>query len=137
MIYKTKIVARYAETDRMGIVHHGVYPIWFEEIRSKWINENGVSYGDVEKRGILLPLVDLHCHYYKSCDYMDTLTVTCEIIKLTCSRMTFHYEVFKGDELITTGETDHAWVSKETFRVINIKKTAPDIYAIMKNAMEA
>ena len=30
MYSESKIVVRYAETDRMGIVHHSVYPIWYE-----------------------------------------------------------------------------------------------------------
>ena len=30
MIAKTKILPRYAETDKMGIIHHSVYAIWYE-----------------------------------------------------------------------------------------------------------
>ena len=38
MISKSKVVARYAETDQMGIVHHSVYPIWFELARTDLAN---------------------------------------------------------------------------------------------------
>ena len=38
---ETKIVARYAETDQMGIIHHSVYPIWFEAARTEFIKLSG------------------------------------------------------------------------------------------------
>ena len=33
MSSRSPITARYAETDRMGIIHHSVYPIWYEVAR--------------------------------------------------------------------------------------------------------
>lgn len=136
MIYKCKITVRYAETDRMGVSHHAMYPIWFEEARSRWIAANGISYAEIEKRGILLPIIDLHCHYYGTSDYMDPLWIHTQITKLTAARIIFHYNVYKQNQLITAGSTTHAWVDSVAFRPINIKKTAPDLYDLMQHGIQ-
>lgn len=136
MIYKCIITVRYAETDRMGISHHATYPVWFEEARSRWIAANGISYSEIENRGILLPVVGLHCRYLGTSDYMDSLCIHTQITKLTAARITFHYDVFNKDKLITSGSTEHAWIDKATFRPVNIKKHAPDLYQLMQRGMQ-
>ena len=60
---ESKIVARYAETDQMGIVHHSVYPIWFEVGRTDFIKLTGMSYTELEESGVMLPLASLECKY--------------------------------------------------------------------------
>jgi acyl-CoA thioester hydrolase len=46
--HRSQIRVRYAETDQMGVVHHSVYPIWFEAARSDLFRSLGVPYGDFE-----------------------------------------------------------------------------------------
>ena len=50
---ETKIVARYAETDQMGIIHHSVYPIWFEAARTEFIKLSGITYTQLEQQGVI------------------------------------------------------------------------------------
>ncbi|NRU03301.1 YbgC/YbaW family acyl-CoA thioester hydrolase [Clostridium beijerinckii] len=45
-ISETKIVVRYAETDKMGIVHHSNYFIWFEAGRTDFIKGSNISYSE-------------------------------------------------------------------------------------------
>ena len=42
--HETEIRVRYAETDKMGIVHHSNYLIWFEAGRSDLCRARGFSY---------------------------------------------------------------------------------------------
>ena len=49
MISETKITVRYAETDQMGIVHHSVYPIWYEAARTEAVKKIGMTYSSLEK----------------------------------------------------------------------------------------
>ena len=49
--YKHKV--HYYETDKMGIVHHSNYAVWYEQARTEFIRHFGLSYGDMEKAGIL------------------------------------------------------------------------------------
>ena len=44
MTFQTTVIVRYAETDRMGIAHHSIYPIWLEEARTQWMASTGMPY---------------------------------------------------------------------------------------------
>ena len=95
MISQTKITVRYAETDQMGIVHHSVYPIWYEAARTEAIKKIGMTYSTLEKNGIMIPLVELNCKYIFPAEYEDILTIKVEIAKLTPARIVFQYQIFK------------------------------------------
>ena len=129
MISETRITVRYAETDRMGIVHHSVYPIWYEQARTEAIKKTGMTYSALEKNGIMTPLSELNCKYMIPAEYEDVLAIRVEISKLTPARIVFNYEVFKQgiEKPINTGSTVHAWVGKD-LRPINLKKQFPEIF---------
>ena len=133
MISKSIVKVRYAETDKMGIVHHSVYPIWYELARTDLSKLAGFPYSKMEAEGLMTPLVELNCKYYSPAYYDDELVVTATVSKLTPARIVFYYEVFrKGQERpINTGYTVHAIVNKD-MKPINTKKLFPEIY----NAME-
>ena len=57
MIAKTKILPRYAETDQMGIIHHSVYAIWYEQARTDFFNQVGIRYDEIEKGVYLSDIV--------------------------------------------------------------------------------
>lgn len=134
---KTDIVVRYAETDQMGIVHHSNYPIWYEAARTDYIKGIGMSYSDVEKKGYMLPLLELKSCYKGSAKYEDELLVLTKIKQMSFTRVTFYYEIYKKSEniLINYGETMHVWTDK-TLKPLNMKKCAPDIYNLMLRAAQ-
>lgn len=134
---KTDIVVRYAETDQMGIVHHSNYPIWYEAARTDYIKGIGMSYSDVEKKGYMLPLLELKSCYKGSAKYEDELLVLTKIKQMSFTRVTFYYEIYKKSEnvLINYGETMHVWTDK-TLKPLNMKKCAPDIYNLMLRATQ-
>ena len=137
MISKSIVRVRYAEIDKMGIVHHSVYPIWYELARTDLSKLAGFPYSKMEEDGVLTPLVELNCKYIKPAYYDDELVVTATVSKLTPARIVFYYEVFKddSDKPINTGYTVHAIVNKD-MRPINTKKLFPDIYQTMEKMME-
>lgn len=138
MISKSHIVVRYAETDQMGITHHAVYPVWYEVGRTDCIKTIGITYSQMEKMGVMTPLVDLHCHYKGVTCYEDELTVCVSIGQLSPARIEFLYEIYrKGeDKPCNTGSSLHAWVDSHTFRPINMRKKFPDLYAAIAAAKE-
>ncbi len=131
-ITETNFIVRYAETDQMGIVHHSNYPIWFEAGRTDFIRKMGMPYSVIEAKGILLPLIELRCRFKAAARYEDEITIKTSIKELTLTKITFFYEVFKKGEsnVITSGETIHAWTNKE-LRPVIIKKYSPEIYDIL------
>ena len=137
MVSKTKIIARYAETDQMGIIHHSVYPVWYEAARTDFIKQAGMTYSEMEQAGVMLPLLELGCTYKSSAYYEDELTICTRVTKLTPTRIEFGYEVYRNGEEkpINFGFTKHAWTTT-SLKPINMKKHFPEILAIAQKAAE-
>lgn len=130
----TEITVRYAETDCMGVVHHAVYPVWFEIARTDYIKAAGMSYAEMEKSGVMLPVTGISCRYRLPAKYDDTLSITASISRLTPARIEFSYTVTKkgGTEVIATGTSSHGFVDSENFRPLNFKKAMPEFYEVME-----
>ena len=126
---QTHITVRYAETDMMGIVHHSRYYPWFEQARTDFIKETGMTYSGMEKMGIMLPLTETNCKYLYGLTYEDEIIVTCTIEKLTVARVEFIYEVFKLPEMkkMSEGRTKHGFIDRD-FKPVNLKKMHPQLW---------
>ena len=137
MISKSIVKVRYAETDKMGIVHHSVYPIWFELARTELSEQVGFPYSKMEEVGIMLPLVELNCKYYQPAHYGDELIVTATVSKLTPARIVFSYEVYRNEneKPLCVGYTVHAIVNSD-MKPINTKKHFPEVYSAMEKMSE-
>lgn len=137
-ISKTEITVRYAETDRMGIVHHSRYYPWFEAARGEFIKKFGIKYSEMEEMGILMPLTETHAKYIRGVTYEDEVIVTCKLVNLGVAKCTFEYEVIKKDDgmIVTKGSTVHGFVDKN-FVPMNLKKKHYDIWKKMEELMEA
>lgn len=131
------ITVRYSETDMMGVAHHANYPIWFEMGRTEYIKESGISYSEIEARGILLPLIHLECNYKRPAKYEDRLAVVTKLVELTCVKVRFAYEVYNeaDNSLLATGETVHAWTNRE-LRPVNFQRKEPEVYRILAERLE-
>jgi len=111
------IRVRYAETDQMGVVHHSVYPVWFEAARTEFSRAVGLPYRDWERDGILLMLSDLTCRYRQPAVYDEEVTVGVRVAEIASRRVVFEYRVTRSDgALLAIGETRHLVVSKATGR---------------------
>ena len=108
------IKVRYCETDQMGLVHHGSYINYFEEARIAWISNLGFSYSEMEKSGIILPVSKLNVSYLRPAYFDDDLVVSVELTERPTSRLIFNYTIKKEEEVIVTGTTVLAFLSKET-----------------------
>lgn len=126
----TNITVRYSETDAMGVVHHAVYPVWFEIARTDYIKSIGVSYAEMEKGGVMLPVTSLSVKYHLPARYDDELEVCAKITRLTPARVEFAYTATRKStgELLTEGTSSHAFVSAETFKPLNFKIAMPAFY---------
>ena len=125
----TKITVRYSETDKMGIVHHSRYYPWFEIARGDFIKMVGMSYDQMEKDGIYLPLIETGARYFEGAKYDEEVEVYCRLKSMGVVRCTFEYEVKRVSDgkTLTTGKTSHAFCDT-TMRPINLKKKYPEYY---------
>jgi acyl-CoA thioester hydrolase len=113
---ETEIEVRYAETDQMGVVHHANYVIWFELARTRLCAMTGFHYAEIERMGYLLMVTGVEARYLKPALYGDTVRVVAWGERLASRGVRFAYEVWKGEEILTTGATDHVWIERATGR---------------------
>lgn len=126
LVSKKEIEVRYAETDQMGVVYHANYLVWMELGRTKLIQDIGFNYAEMEKDGIISPVIDIAASYKKPLRYGEAATVHTWIEEYDGFRVMYGYEIYNNHgELAVTGQSKHVCVKKDSFRPISIKRTFP------------
>ncbi len=116
-VSETKIRVRYSETDKMGYVYYGNYPAFYEVGRAEAMRELGMTYREMEDKGVMMPIASMQLKYIRPAYYDDLLTVRTIVKELPTSRMHFFYEVYNEQEkLLNHGETILAFVNINTQR---------------------
>jgi len=86
-----QIVPRDVETDQAGVVHHTVYPVWFEMGRTELLRANGLAYSDLEKAGVFFVVAELTAKYRRPALYDETLDLTTACTRVTSARVEHTY----------------------------------------------
>ncbi len=115
-----ELEVRYQETDQMGFVHHSVYLVYFEAARVALLRAMGKPYRELEREGVLLPLVESHVRYRRPAFFEDRLTVWTWVAELRPSSFRMGYRITRETEEIATGWTRHAALSPEG-RVLRLR----------------
>ena len=107
--HDTEIRVRYAETDKMGIVHHANYLIWFEAGRSDVCRARGFSYKEMEDDHSLIVVAESYVRYKSPAFYEDQLIIRTQVAEVRSRSIRFVYEIYRpsDDTLIAEGETLH------------------------------
>ena len=128
------IKVRYNETDQMGVVYHGNYFTWFDIGRTDFFRKTVMSYGELEDKGILLPVIEANCKYIKPAKYDDEIIIATKLSNLKGVRLKFEYTLYRKRDNILIGEgyTVHAFVDKE-LKPINFKKKYNEIWKLLKS----
>lgn len=125
---ESKIRVRYAETDQMGYAYYGNYAQYCEIGRVEALREFGVSYKELEERGVMLPVLEYSCKYHGPAYYDDLLTIVTTVCYIKGPRLHFEYEIFSASgKLINTAFTTLVFVNKETMRPI----AAPEFFVAL------
>src|SRR5438874_8810307 len=96
---------RYAETDRMGLLHHANYLVYFEQGRTELLRSQGYAYRDLEDQGYLLVLTRVQVRYRGPARYDDLLTLRTTVVRTTLVKIEHKYELFRDGVLLAEGET--------------------------------
>jgi acyl-CoA thioester hydrolase len=107
------IRVRYAETDRMGLLHHANYLVYFEQGRTELLRSRGVSYRDLEDQGYLLVLTRLQVRYRSPARYDDLLTLRTTVVRTTSVKIEHRYELFRDGALLAEGQSTLGCVNRE------------------------
>lgn len=123
--------AQYYETDQMGIIHHSNYIRWFEESRTNLLDQMGFGYDQMEKLGIIVPVLAITCTYKSMVRYNDRVYIIPKIEEFNGIRMTISYQILDKatGELCTTGESKHCFLDKNN-RPVSLKKKQTEMYEL-------
>jgi acyl-CoA thioester hydrolase len=108
-----QIRVRYAETDRMGLLHHANYLVYFEQGRTELLRSQGLTYRDLEDQGFLLVLAHVEVRYRSPAYYDDLLTLRTMVERVTAVRIDHRYEVRRGETLVAEGKSTLACVGRD------------------------
>ena len=115
--FETKIRVEYHHTDQMGVVHHSNYVKFFEVARTEWLRASGLTYAEMERRGVMMPIVDVAVKYRNPALYDELISVTAFVDESPKARMVFRYEV-RGEDgrEIASGSTTLGFIDSQTRR---------------------
>ena len=114
---KTQLRVRYGETDKMGVVYYGNYPLYFEVGRTALLREFDMTYRAVEDEGIILPVVSLNVKYHKPALYDDLLTITTILREMPAVKIIFDYRIHnEAGDLLAEGDTILVFTNQKTKR---------------------
>ena len=115
----TSIRVRYGETDPMKYVYYGNYAEYFEVARVELFRSLGMSYDEIEKRGIFLPVSEYKIKYLKPALYDQLLEIRTYVRKIPGIRIEFDYEIYNEENVkITEASTTLFFLDSQTNKIV-------------------
>ena len=116
-----EVRVRYAETDKMGVVYHSNYLNFLELGRVEWLRSLGYSYAELEKKGVLLPVVHADLNYRFPARYDELIRVETEVSSIGKSSIEFISQLYnENDALLLEGKVKLVCLNADTFKPISI-----------------
>lgn len=110
---------RYAETDQMGYVHHSHYALYLEEARMDLLKKMGIDYAQLEKDGIIMPVVEMRTRYSSPLRFGDSIVVEVEIAPPWETKLEFRYKIYKQDQkLVSRSWTTLVFAEKKSGKLV-------------------
>ena len=119
MIHTTHTLrVRYGETDPMKYVYYGNYAEYLEVARVELFRTLGISYDEIEKRGIWLPVSEYKIKYLKPAFYDEILEIHTYVRKVPGVKIEFEYEIYNdSQQKITEASTTLFFLDATTNKV--------------------
>ena len=113
--HRVRVRARYPETDRMGVVHHSHYFVWFEIGRTELLRELGMPYAALEEEHVFMPVVEAAARYRAPVRYDEEVDVETRLTEVSGVQVRFAYRLLRhpGGEPVATGFSLHAAVNEK------------------------
>jgi acyl-CoA thioester hydrolase len=103
----------YGDTDQMGVVYYANYLRYFESGRNEFLRSRGLVYREFEsEHQVFLPVVEAQVSYKQPARYDDLVSVFTGLPRIGKASVRFEYRLVRGEELLATGHTVHACVSR-------------------------
>jgi len=124
--YTHEVRVRYAETDRMGVLHHSRLFVLLELARTEMLRRHGLTYRDMEDGGWFLVISKASCTWKAPARYDDVLLIETAITRVTHTRIEHTYRVIRKTDggVVAEATTTLACVDREG----NVQRI-PDVLA--------
>jgi acyl-CoA thioester hydrolase len=125
----TQVRVRYGETDRMGYVYYGNYPLYYEVGRVEALRALGLSYQKMEDDLLVfMPVMSLQVKYVRPCFYDELLNLETSIPHLPGDTIQFNTDIIKSDgKLANRGLVTLCFVDKNTNKRVPVPKQIMDV----------
>ena len=115
--FSTQTRVRYKDTDQMGIMHHSNYVVLYETARTEWLREMGLTYAEIERRGIMSPIIEVHTKFLYPAFYDEMLTIKVSMQEMPAARLIIDSEVYnEAGKLINAGSVTLGFMHASTRR---------------------
>lgn len=96
-VFDHKLRSCYGDIDRMGYVYYANYLKYYEIARGEALRALGLSYRDMEDRGVMMPVLKAECNYKSPAFYDEELTIRTVVKEIPEGvRMNFYYEIYNS-----------------------------------------
>jgi acyl-CoA thioester hydrolase len=127
--HSTQVRVRYGETDRMGYVYYGNYPLYYEVGRVEALRALGLSYRKMEDElMVFMPVMSLQVKYVRPCFYDELLELETSIPQMPGDIIQFNTDIIKSDgKLANRGLVTLCFVDKNTNKRVQIPQQIIDV----------
>lgn len=129
-VHRCQARVLYGDTDSGGVVYYGSYLRYFEQGRTEFMRDQGVTYKSLEDAGFVMPVVECYSRYKASAKYDDCIEIYTKLVALKAVSCRFDYQIRRceDDRLLVKGHTVHAIVD----RAGKLSKFPEKIFAVMQ-----
>ena len=128
--------AQYHETDQMGVIHHANYVKWMEEARVAYLDALCFGYVDIERAGVVSPVVAISIDYRRPVMFADDVEIGVRVNRYSTRVLEIGYEIKK----LTRGTLAAEGVSKHCFlkdgAVVSVRTALPELHALLSAQVE-
>ena len=136
---ETAIDVRYTDCDSMGVVHHAVYPVWYEMARMDLFNKSGFGYAHTHALGLDPAMVHLELDYAAPVRFPGCVTVRTRLTLCEGKKLGFSYEVWAdgagaSSKPCAAAKSFHIWVRDG--KSFDLEREQPEIFAAYRRMMD-
>lgn len=111
----------------MQITSHTNYIRFMEEARSDYLEQIDWPYDQLEKSGVISPVVNVNCNYKRTTTYPDLIEITTRVHKVSRVKLTLSYRMTVSGQLVCQAESSHCFLD-QAGKIVDLKTTLPDFY---------
>ena len=127
---EAKLEVRYYETDLMGIVHHSNYIRYFEYGRHIALVNLNLPIQEIERRGIMMPVVNVSCNYKTPARHGDWLRIVSTIKEQPKAKIIVDTVIYnEAGDVVCTGSVTLGFINSETRRPVRVPGFVAEVFA--------